>query len=318
MLVPAEWKYRGGIQWNFNSPTMPAVASLKVTSPSGTEELELFANSVFFWAERGAPRQTHPIGSMYFGREVLPTMDAAAYVQKVLIPRTRRSVYNLRVIKVTPTPSLVRMYKARCIPFASADGVKVKIEYQMGGSRLIEEEIYTLVYYWNIPVKVWGATSYFTYWGTDFQFSFKVPKGKMGVHAKIFKTMVKSFKPNLKWYNRYQQLVTMLIQRQVKSIRSIGELGRYIANTGSQIRDGNLKSWEGRQAIKDRLVKDFCHNIRGVDEYHDPVKGGPVELPAGYNNAWVNNLGEYIVSDSPSYNPNIGSNLHWQPMKRTR
>ena len=119
----------------------------------------------------------------------------------------------------------------------------------------MEEEIYTLVYYWNIPVKVWDATSYFTNWGTDFQFSFKSPKGKMDAHAKMFKTMVKSFRPNLKWYNRYQQLVTMLIQRQVRSIRSMGEFG--------QIKDENLKSWEGRQAIKDRLVKDFCHHIRG-------------------------------------------------------
>ena len=182
----------------------------------------------------------------------------------------------------------------------------------------MEEEVYTLVYYWNIPVKVWGTTAYFTNWGTDFQFSFKSPKGKMDTHAKVFKTMVKSFRPNLKWYNRYQQLVTMLIQRQVQSIRSMGELSRYIANTGSQIREENQKSWEGRQAIKDRLVKDFCHNIRGVEEYHDPVKGGPVELPSGYNNAWVNGLGEYIVSESPSYNPNIGSNLHWQRMNRTR
>ena len=317
MLVPSDWKCRGGIQWNLSSPTLPAVVSLKVSSPSETEELELFANSAFFWAERGAPRQTHPIGSRYFGREVLPTMDAAAYVQKVLIPRFRGNLYGLRVVQVKPIPSLVQMYQARCIPFASADGAKMKIEYQAGG-RWMEEDIYTLVYYWNIPVKVWGVTSYFTNWGTDFQFSFKSPKGKMDAHAKVFKTMVKSFRPNLKWYNRYQQLVTMLIQRQVQSIRSIGELGSYIAKTGSQIRDENLKSWEGRQAIKDRLVKDFCHHIRGVEEYHDPVKGGPVELPAGYNNAWVNGLGEYIVSDSPSYNPNIGSNLHWQSMNRTR
>jgi hypothetical protein len=196
MLVPAEWKYRGGIQWNLSSPTMPAVVSMKVTSPSGTEELELFTNSAFFWAEPGAPRQTHPIGSKCFGREVLPTMDAAAYVQKVLIPRVRKNLYGLRVVQVTPTPSLARMYQARCIPFASADGAKVRIEYQAGG-RSMEEEIYTLVYYWNIPVKVWDVTSYFTNWGTDFQFSFKVPKGRMDAHAKVFKTMVKSFRPNL-------------------------------------------------------------------------------------------------------------------------
>ena len=34
----------------------------------------------------------------------------------------------------------------------------------------------------------------------------------------------------------------------------------------------------------------------------------------GYDNAWANDLGEYIVSESPSYNPNIESNQHWEQL----
>jgi len=41
-----------------------------------------------------------------------------------------------------------------------------------------------------------------------------------------------------------------------------------------------------------------------------------VELPSGYNYAWSNNNGEYIVTDSPDLNPNVGSNLHWELMPR--
>jgi hypothetical protein len=40
-----------------------------------------------------------------------------------------------------------------------------------------------------------------------------------------------------------------------------------------------------------------------------------VELPSGYNHAWSNNNGEYIVSDNPNFNPNVGSNLDWQPLE---
>jgi hypothetical protein len=41
-----------------------------------------------------------------------------------------------------------------------------------------------------------------------------------------------------------------------------------------------------------------------------------VELPSGYNNAWCNNRGEYILVDDPNFNPNESSNLNWVPMKK--
>jgi hypothetical protein len=55
-----------------------------------------------------------------------------------------------------------------------------------------------------------------------------------------------------------------------------------------------------------------------VDKYYDPLEGKAVELPAGYDNAWANSLGEYIVSENPNYNPNIGSNQNWQRIERAQ
>jgi hypothetical protein len=41
-----------------------------------------------------------------------------------------------------------------------------------------------------------------------------------------------------------------------------------------------------------------------------------VELPAGYRNAWVNGLGEYVITEQEDYNPNLESNQNWQRMER--
>ncbi len=41
----------------------------------------------------------------------------------------------------------------------------------------------------------------------------------------------------------------------------------------------------------------------------------PVELPMGYDRAWINERGEYIVSEDPNYDPNIGTTLHWREMR---
>jgi hypothetical protein len=65
-------------------------------------------------------------------------------------------------------------------------------------------------------------------------------------------------------------------------------------------------------------VDDFCRGIRGVELYQNPYEDKPVELPSGYGNAWVNRGGEYILTESPSFNPNIGSNVEWQRIERSR
>jgi hypothetical protein len=75
-----------------------------------------------------------------------------------------------------------------------------------------------------------------------------------------------------------------------------------------------MRAWEQRQQAQDRIAQNFSDYVRGVERFHDPIAGREVELPAGYGRAWANNLGEYVVSDSPSYNPGVGSNLHWQEL----
>lgn len=57
--------------------------------------------------------------------------------------------------------------------------------------------------------------------------------------------------------------------------------------------------------------------MHGVDEYHDPVAGRAVDLPSGYRNAWVSGNGEYIVTDSLNFNPNVELNGNWQRLERT-
>ena len=64
------------------------------------------------------------------------------------------------------------------------------------------------------------------------------------------------------------------------------------------------------------IAQSLSDSIRGVERYYDPNQGREVELPAGYTNVWGNPLGEYVLSESPSFNPNQGSNLHWQQIQR--
>jgi hypothetical protein len=111
-------------------------------------------------------------------------------------------------------------------------------------------------------------------------------------------------------------VVNFLIQNQMQKIRNAGELSRIISQTHREISDDMMRSWEERQGVYDRLSERFSQNIRSVDEYYDPVSERSVELPAGYRNAWVNGLGEYVITEQEDYNPNLESNQNWQRMER--
>ncbi|HNR43271.1 MAG TPA: hypothetical protein PKL65_13645 [Bacteroidales bacterium] len=89
-----------------------------------------------------------------------------------------------------------------------------------------------------------------------------------------------------------------------------------LSRMSDQMREENLARFEANGEVYDRVSRQFSDNILGIDRYYDPHEGREVELPSGYNYAWSNNNGEYIVTDSPDLNPNVGSNLHWELMPR--
>jgi hypothetical protein len=106
-----------------------------------------------------------------------------------------------------------------------------------------------------------------------------------------------------------------MAQRQIQHIHNIGQIGQMYAQAGSQMRQQNLNDWSARQKTYDRLSTDWSREIRGVDAFFDPHRQEVVELPSGYGQAWANNLGEYILTDNPNFNPNLDSNLHWEPIQ---
>ena len=51
-----------------------------------------------------------------------------------------------------------------------------------------------------------------------------------------------------------------------------------------------------------------------MEAFIDPHRQEVVEMPADYKNAWANNLGEYILTEDSSFNPNEFYTQHWEPM----
>jgi hypothetical protein len=316
LLVPVDWQFEGEIKWVLDNPGMPASSSFKVSNPKSKELFELFPSQALFWTDNQLTTQLFPIGSKYFGNEVRPMVSASQAIRDIVIPRMRPNVAGLKVISEGALSEKGGGQQQSSLK-TTHEGWKTRIEYIEGGVAY-EDEIYCAIDATYYPIQSMFGTTTNIIWYINNIASFRAEKGKLDASAKIFQTMAYSIKLNLKWFNKYVQVIEYLIKQQIQQIKSVGELGSIIAKTGDEIRQENLQLYKEQQARSDANAENFSNYIRGVDKYYDPLKGENVELPSGYDNVWTNNLGEYVLAESPSYNPNIGSNLNWQPVPRAK
>ena len=311
LLIPKGWRVDGSITWSAN-PALPAQSRFRFYNPNGTEEFNLFPTQSYFWTNNQLFLSTNPPGSLRFGTLVAEPIGVHAAFTKVIIPSSRNKVSGLAIIHEQEVPDLAKLAKGQEVQGvrSSAKGGKIRIGYQEDG-RQKEEELYTAVsqFITDMP------DGYFmNYWFIDYIFSFKAEKGSLDSQSKVFQTMIYSLKVNPRWFAKVVNVKESLVKRYIQGIKTVGKIGDIVAHSGSQMREEQQRDWERRQLAQDRIVQNFSDNIRGVEKYNDPLSGKEVELPVGYGNAWANNLGEYVVTDSPSYNPNIGSNLHWEQL----
>jgi hypothetical protein len=319
VLIPADWTFSADIRWNLENPGMPAVGSMTTGSPDGSRQVNAFPNQSFFWTDNPMTLSLFPVGSRYFGAEVRPVMSVHEMLRRVALPRFRGRAKGLVIVMHEDVPELARLAASaagdtRGVGFRT-EGGRIRVEYS-SGNRRVEEDLYGVVEQYRIPLQTLSGVSTSTLWTADYLFSLKADKGRLDSSAQLFRVILGSFRVNPQWYNRYTQVVAALISANIRRIHQIGELSRMISRTSDQISDDMLRSYNERQAVYDRLADNFSRHIRDVDAYYDPYQERQVELPAGYVQAWTNNLGEYVVSESEDFNPNIGSNLHWERMER--
>jgi hypothetical protein len=314
-LVPAGWKFEGGCRWLLDNPGMPAVVAFQFFNPQGAEMFSALPNINLTWNTNPMASLGHPVGSRYFGAEVRPPMGIRQALRELVLPRCRSQVGNLHILAEEPQPDLPRLAKSEApLVGGSAEGGKVRIRYTLQDKEY-DEDIYGVVELYRLPMASMFQPSELLLWYVDFLFSFRAAAGLLDSTMDLFRVMIGSFRLNPQWYAAFKSVAQAMAQQQIQRIHSVGQIGQMLAQTGSQIRQQNLNDWYARQDTYDRISANQSRTIRGTEAYLDPNSQQVMELPAGYEQAWVNNLGEVVLSGSTDFNPNIDSNQHWVPMQ---
>jgi hypothetical protein len=320
-LMPSDWQFEGGMTWLLDNPMMPSVSAFRVFNPKGREEFEVFPNHSFYWTTSLQQLSLFPPGSRYFGSVVKQPITAQKALRDIILPEQRRGSQGLTVLKDENVPELPLALgagkQAQGFGSSGATGAKLRIRYNKNGVPM-DEEFYAVVETITFPIQSMYGTVYNTLWYIDYTFSFKAEAGKLENSAQIFQVITSSIKLNPRWYAKYSNVIEYLAQQQITHIRNIGEFSRMLAQTSDQIREEKMEQFKANGEVYDRVAQKFSDNTLGIDRYFDPHEAKEVELPSGYDHAWCNNNGEYILTDNPNFNPNVGSNLHWEPMNKNQ
>jgi hypothetical protein len=216
-------------------------------------------------------------------------------------------------------------------PPPSADGARVRIRYALDG-RDMEEDIFCVVSSMTTQTGAGLLMEEQVHWMAESLYAFRAARGHLDPMVRACMASVKSIRMNPRWFAAYQAESRRILQERIamqqalqqmaaaqrasfqRSMHRLSDVSRTLSETSDMIYSG----YESRSSAYDRMADNWSEAMRGVDSYMTPGGGSSVELPGGYEHAWTNGLGEYVMTDSSFLNPNDFTPGNWERMQRGR
>lgn len=314
-LLPADWQVDGGVQWNtFYQKYQPAYyESFSATSADGHASFELLPNYSWNWERDPAWRAM----LQQQGIPLAPPLDAAGVVREFIIPNYRPAS---AIVQVIPRPELANVVRQQLrmagLDQLEAGGCRVTVDFVEVRMRSVqngvpyrEGAIVQLIRtdFSNSGMQAFAASN---------MYLFKAPEAAWNDYELIYSTAMRSMRQNPAWLKaigQFQRNIARINQQGAEQRRQI------LAKMYEDIRTSSQESWEHRQESIDHVASEFSECIREVETYHDPQTGFDVELPNAYDYAFSNGLGDYVITNDPTYNPaHFPGAGNWQPLQQAR
>ena len=301
-LLPDGWQYQGSIQW---VPQWERVAfpQTRMSDPATGITIDWLPIQDFIWFQAPAGFDA-PIGGNYQGKVYQPPVtDPAQFVSQFWAPTTLPELQNAQLVSVNQVPGLATEFKKGFGGPADAAAYRLRYAYQQDGQPWEEDVSFALLYSGNAD---------FMSWYVNFAYTARAPRGQLDANAGIISTIVASRTSTPEWegiYRFVQQLFVKGIQQQMADTVAFGKM---LAQYRAEIQALQAQVTAERQASEDRIAQLRGEILSGVTSYSDPVNGGYVQLPTGYNQYWVNDKGEYLSSSQPGFDPNTLNDGFWQ------
>ena len=335
LLIPSDWQVEGGVTWAQGMSRCPQnIVQLRwqAHARDGLTGFEILPQYSWVWSDDQLSQQTmYQSAANNMACDANPLVSPADFLARMVLPRVRQ---GSRVVGAEPMQGLAQaeqqkmmgtygpMVQQGLLRGVRAEAGRVRAQYQVG-NQPVEEWISATIATIAAPTANSAAlmNGGVAMTASSFQVTaYNVvgtwaPREQLDQNAKLFATILTSLRGN----PQYAAAVGAWL-RNIANIQRQGAMDRqkiwreaqdYISNSIQQ-------TYRENQVVQDRMAEQFGQTIRGVETYVDPRSNERVELVGGYVGAWSNGKGEYILSDSPNFNPATELHEDWREMKKPR
>lgn len=337
MLIPADWQFQGNAQYAAAPGCHANLVRLgfRATSPDGRLAIELFPGNVWQWADDrnavGLMQASNQQLAQFGGRgcDLNPPLTAEEFLRRAVLPGARREA---RVQGVEPIPDVAQeaQEQARQMEQGAArqgvpmrlrvDVTRLRLNYNLSGQP-VEEWMTAMTYASGIPGPTFnpmtgqmGQALYYTC-GGDHVIGLRAPQGQLDGQEKFFRMVLSTIRVDPEWAARVAQSIANLQATDLKGARDRSAIATQSRrDIGNIIRETHANTNQGR----DRAMEGWSQYMRGVETFRNPATGESVDLSNQYGHAWAGANGEYIVSDSTSFDPNVSVRGNWTRLEPVR
>jgi hypothetical protein len=153
------------------------------------------------------------------------------------------------------------------------------------------------------------------------------PPGKLDGSEKMLSAMLDSVETNPEWTAYLAEYVQGIVQIKQRAMNQVAQIYANMAADNARAAQqqaairNDVQSYANRvhsgvaanrAAALDHSSQQFALHMGDQAVYSDPATGQRVQMSNQYSHAWASTIGdtnEYILTDSPSFNPNgqVGS-----------
>lgn len=337
VLAPVGWKVEGGGWWP--PPQLFKILpsqDIKVTAPDGRQvhvgpamaAVDIRPSEVIL-QQLGMVRP--PEGSIDAGNLVLympdNLMQWRSWLQDTILPKAYPQARNIRVTNLSVVPEMTAMLQ-RAIEPMKQQHMQLAQQSQMMGvpmNAFADGAFLSAHVTLEEDGQQWEMLFVFghAFFGTDTQMGrqihwviepnigFRAPAGQLESNMPLLMTIANSVQQTPQWTRMKADHMAKMNQIAIKGA---ADRSRIIAESNREIGRIITEGYQARQASQDESHRQFINAIRGVEEYNDPSKEYPVQLPNNYQHVYSNSNGDYILTNDPMYNPNadpVLNNLNW-------
>lgn len=306
LLVPDGWRLEGGFHW---MPHFAVQANLliRVSDPRTGASAEALPAQHYVYALQQMP-EAIPLGANWLGSvHLYPPRHPAEFAQAVWMQGPLRHLAGARLERTEDLPQIAAARERALGGSWKVWATRLRYSYQYAGHGW-EEDIYPTLSFdqsdWRIML--WTGSGA----------ALRAPAGKLDALTPTLLVPMQSVRLTLEWSAMLEYVRQMFHKGQQRLLANQKWLGQQWAQLREQVSEMHRQVYEEQQASRDRQSFAMREALGGVETYVDPYQGRALELPAGYQEYWVNSQGSVICSETPGDDPRRDGTTDWHQMER--